>query len=215
MRAGDLLFVSGIVPVDENRELVGGDDVVAQARKVFDNMGDVLAAAGCSFADVVKVTVFLTDVNDRPLVNPVRQQVFGDDPAGIDARRDLLRWSFPARRSRSRPMALLPDATWVSCCHEPSRGDRGCRAARCCRTPLTPFSRAATSSSRGILPADATGALVGGDDVVAQAEHVFGDMGEILAAAGCSFADVAKVTVFLTDVADRAAINPMQAKGVR
>ena len=44
--------------------------------------------------------------------------------------------------------------------------------------------------------------------MVAQAEHVFGDMGAILAAGGCSFADVAKVTVFLTDVADRAAINP-------
>lgn len=78
VRAGDLLFVSGIVPVDEHRELVGGDDVVAQARAVFDNMSHVLAAAGCTFADVVKVTVFLTDVADRPLVNPVRQEVFGE-----------------------------------------------------------------------------------------------------------------------------------------
>lgn len=78
VQAGELLFVSGIVPVDERRELVGGDDVVLQARKVFDNMRDVLAAAGCTFADVVKVTLFLTDVADRPLVNPVRQEVFGD-----------------------------------------------------------------------------------------------------------------------------------------
>ena len=78
VQAGDLLFVSGIVPVDENRELVGGDDVVAQARAVFANMSDVLAAAGCTFADVVKVTVFLTDVADRPLVNPVREEFFGE-----------------------------------------------------------------------------------------------------------------------------------------
>ena len=78
VRGGDLLFVSGIVPVDENRELVGGDDVVAQARRVFENMRDVLAAGGCTFADVVKVTLFLTDVADRPLVNPVRQEVFGE-----------------------------------------------------------------------------------------------------------------------------------------
>ena len=63
--------------MDERRELVGGDDVVAQARAVFANMGDVLAAAGCTFEDVVKVTVFLTDIDDRPLVNPVRQEVFG------------------------------------------------------------------------------------------------------------------------------------------
>ena len=77
VRAGDLLFVSGVVPVDEHRELVGGDDVVAQARAVFANMEQVLAAAGCTFADVVKVTVFLTDIDDRSLVNPVRQEVFG------------------------------------------------------------------------------------------------------------------------------------------
>lgn len=78
VRAGELLFVSGIVPVDGRRELVGGGDVVEQARQVFRNMEAVLAAAGCTFADVVKVTVFLTDVDDRPLVNPIRQDVFGD-----------------------------------------------------------------------------------------------------------------------------------------
>ena len=76
VRAGDLVFVSGIVPVDAEGKVVG-DDVVAQARKVFENMGAVLAAAGCTFADVVKVTVYLTDVDDRPKINPVRQEVFG------------------------------------------------------------------------------------------------------------------------------------------
>ena len=89
VEAGGFLFVSGIVPVDEQRELVGGDDVVAQARCVFENMRAVLAAGGCTFADVVKVTVYLTDVNDRPLVNPVRQEVFGETTARLDARRDL------------------------------------------------------------------------------------------------------------------------------
>ena len=78
VQAGNLLFVSGIVPGDRERKLVGGDDVVAQARAVFANMAEVLDAAGCTFADVVKVTVFLTDVADRPLVNPVRQEVFGE-----------------------------------------------------------------------------------------------------------------------------------------
>lgn len=77
VREGDLVFVSGIVPVDGGGNLVGGDDVAAQARKVFENMGEVLAAAGCTFADVAKVTVFLTDVDDRPKINPVRQDVFG------------------------------------------------------------------------------------------------------------------------------------------
>jgi 2-iminobutanoate/2-iminopropanoate deaminase len=78
VRAGDLLFVSGCVPVDAEGRLVGGDDVVAQARQVLANVGAVLAAAGASFADVVKVTVYLTDVADRTRINPVRQEVFGD-----------------------------------------------------------------------------------------------------------------------------------------
>ena len=78
VRAGNLLFVSGVVAVDRDGRLVGGDDVVAQTRQVFENMRAVLSAAGCGFGDVVKVTVFLTDVDDRPLINPVRQEVFGD-----------------------------------------------------------------------------------------------------------------------------------------
>jgi reactive intermediate/imine deaminase len=77
VRAGDLLFVSGIVAVDGDGRLVGGDDVVAQTRQVFENMRAVLAAGGCSFEDVVKVTIFLTDVDDRPSINPVRQEIFG------------------------------------------------------------------------------------------------------------------------------------------
>ena len=77
VRAGDLLFVSGIVPVDAGGNLVGGSDVVLQTRQVFENMRAVLAAAGCRFEDVAKVVIFLTDIDDRPRINPVRQEVFG------------------------------------------------------------------------------------------------------------------------------------------
>jgi len=77
VRAGELLYVSGIVAVDSGGNLVGGADIVAQTRQVFENMSAVLAAAGCGFDDVVKVTIFLTDVDDRPLINPVRREVFG------------------------------------------------------------------------------------------------------------------------------------------
>ena len=75
--AGDTVYVSGIVPVDANGAVVG-DDVVAQARQVFAIMGRVLEAAGAAPADVVKVTVYLLDIDDRPLINPVRQAFFGD-----------------------------------------------------------------------------------------------------------------------------------------
>jgi 2-iminobutanoate/2-iminopropanoate deaminase len=78
VRAGGFLYVSGIVAVDRDGRLVGGDDVVAQARQVLANMRAVLEAGGCGFEDVVKVTIFLTDVDDRPLINPLRREVFGD-----------------------------------------------------------------------------------------------------------------------------------------
>jgi 2-iminobutanoate/2-iminopropanoate deaminase len=78
VRAGDLLFISGVVPVDGDGNVVGAGDVVEQTRQVFANLAAVLAAAGATFADVVKVTVYLTDIADRPRINPVRQEIFGD-----------------------------------------------------------------------------------------------------------------------------------------
>lgn len=77
VRFGDLLFISGVPPTDAAGRVVGGDDVAAQARQVFLNMKRVLDAAGASFADILKVTVYLTDVNDRSKINPVRQEFFG------------------------------------------------------------------------------------------------------------------------------------------
>lgn len=77
VRVGDLLFVSGCVPTDRAGNVVGGDDVAAQARQVFENIGAILAAAGTSYADVARVTVYLTDVDDRASINPVRQEFFG------------------------------------------------------------------------------------------------------------------------------------------
>ncbi len=77
VRFGDLLFVSGLTPTDEHNNLVGGDDVAAQARQVLLNLDRVLKTVGATFADVLKVTVFLLDVNDRRAINPVRQEFFG------------------------------------------------------------------------------------------------------------------------------------------
>jgi 2-iminobutanoate/2-iminopropanoate deaminase len=74
---GPLLFVSGVVPVDAEGRLLGGDDVVEQTRAVFRSLAEILAAGGSELTDVVKVTVFLTDIADRPRINPVRQEAFG------------------------------------------------------------------------------------------------------------------------------------------
>ncbi len=78
VRFGDLLFISGVVAWDQEGNVVGKGDVVAQTEKIFDSMGQILARAGCGFADVLTVTVFLMDIEDRVKINPVRERVFGD-----------------------------------------------------------------------------------------------------------------------------------------
>jgi 2-iminobutanoate/2-iminopropanoate deaminase len=105
--AGDLLFVSGLIGVDRHGALVGGDDVAAQARQVFVNMRAVLDEAGCRFEDVVKVTVYLTDVDDRPKINPVRQEVFGDArPASTLV--EVSRLAVPGAKVEIEAVALIP-----------------------------------------------------------------------------------------------------------
>ncbi len=76
--AGGWIWVSGMLAVDKDGNLVGGDDVVAQAERVHENIKGVLDKAGATFADVVKVTIYLRRIGDRPAVNTVRRKYFGD-----------------------------------------------------------------------------------------------------------------------------------------
>jgi 2-iminobutanoate/2-iminopropanoate deaminase len=71
VRAGQLLFVSGQVPLDPGTGQMVVGDIAAQTRRVFDNLAAVLEAGGRSFADVVRTTVFLADMNDFAAVNEV------------------------------------------------------------------------------------------------------------------------------------------------
>lgn len=81
VRFGDFVFVSGQIPLDRDGEMVGGDDVQAQTEQVMKNLAAVLAAAGSSFARVVKTTIFLTDLGDFAAVNEIYARRFeGTDP---------------------------------------------------------------------------------------------------------------------------------------
>jgi 2-iminobutanoate/2-iminopropanoate deaminase len=76
IRAGQLLFLSGQVPLDPASGQIIDGDIAAQTRRVFDNIRAVLAAGGRSFADVVRTTVFLADMNDFAAMNEVYGQYF-------------------------------------------------------------------------------------------------------------------------------------------
>ena len=79
--AGRMVFCSGQIPLDPGTgEMVGASDVRVQARRVLDNLGAVLAAAGASFASVVKTTIFLADLQDFGSVNEIYAGYFGEQP---------------------------------------------------------------------------------------------------------------------------------------
>ena len=71
VRSRQLLFVSGQVPLDPATGQIVAGDIAAQTHQVFANLAAVLKAGGRSFADVVKTTVFLADMNDFTVVNDV------------------------------------------------------------------------------------------------------------------------------------------------
>lgn len=77
VRAGGLLFVAGQIPLDPAGLMTEGD-VAAQARRVLDNIGAILGAAGLTFADVVRTTVYLADMNDLPAMNQVYATYFSE-----------------------------------------------------------------------------------------------------------------------------------------
>lgn len=79
VRAGDYVFTSGQLGIDPAiGKLVAG--IEAQAQQVLANLAAVLAAAGASFEDVVKTTIFLADMGDFQAVNQIYAAVFAADP---------------------------------------------------------------------------------------------------------------------------------------
>ena len=76
IKAGEFLFISGQIPVDRDGKLVEGG-IKAQTRQVLENIRAILEAAGAGLDNVVKVTVYLKDMNDFSAMNEVYAEYFG------------------------------------------------------------------------------------------------------------------------------------------
>ena len=76
---GELLFISGQLARDENQQLVGIGDIGVQTRQVLENIGKVLERAGGGFEDIVKVTVFVKDMNHFREIHDVRLEFFSEE----------------------------------------------------------------------------------------------------------------------------------------
>ena len=102
IRAGNLLFASGQIPIDPVTEAVVAGDITVQTRRVFQNIAGVLKAAGGSFDNVVKTTVFLADMADFAAMNAV----YGDGALDRPSRAAPARCT---RRDRDRRGSLIRD----------------------------------------------------------------------------------------------------------
>lgn len=80
VRVGELVFLSGQIPLDPQTGQIVAGDTAAQTRRVMENLGAVLRAAGASFAEVVRATIYLVDLADFAQVNEVYGSYFPTEP---------------------------------------------------------------------------------------------------------------------------------------
>jgi len=80
IQTGELLFVSGQIPLDPATATLVDGDIAVQTRRVLASIGGILTAAGLGYADVVKTTVFLLDMNEFSAMNAVYAEFFPAPP---------------------------------------------------------------------------------------------------------------------------------------
>lgn len=80
--SGEMIFVAGQIPLDpQTGEIVGGDDIAKQTKQVMTNIEAILTAAGVGWQNVVKTSVFLSDLQNFAAMNQVYAQYFDEATA--------------------------------------------------------------------------------------------------------------------------------------
>jgi reactive intermediate/imine deaminase len=109
--SGRLVAVSGQVPLDADGQLVGAYDPEAQIRQVFENLRTALAASGATFEDVVKITVFLTDLADLEAFRRVRNEYIAADAPPASSAIRVAGLVNPAFRVEVEALAVVPGSS--------------------------------------------------------------------------------------------------------
>jgi enamine deaminase RidA (YjgF/YER057c/UK114 family) len=78
VRAGDFLYISGMVAMDRDGRVVGAGDAARQTEQIFENISKVLVHVGADVSRVTSVLIHLTNMEDRVRINPVRIRYFGE-----------------------------------------------------------------------------------------------------------------------------------------
>ena len=80
VRSRDFLFCSGQIPLDPKSGRIVSGDIATQTRRVMDNIGAILRAGGLTFNNIIKTTIFLTNLGDFQTVNETYGSYFKQDP---------------------------------------------------------------------------------------------------------------------------------------
>src|SRR2546429_2829046 len=202
--AGRVVFLSGQIAVDPVKDRLIAGDIVKQTERVMQNLKAVLDAAGASFDDVVKTTIFLTDLADFGKANEVYGRYFRNAPPAratvqVAALSRGARVAIEGVAVKSGAASTAPARVAVQSPQAPQA--------------IGPYSQAidvaagAFAFVSGQIPVDpASGELVQGD-IVAQTERVMENLKAVLAASNASFDDVVKTNIYLADLNDGTKVN--------
>ena len=195
--AGRVLFLSSQIAVDPVKDRLIKGDAAKQTDRAMQNLKAVLEAGGATFDDVVKTTIFLTDLADYGKVNEAYGRYFQNTP--------------PARATvqvaaLSRGARVAIEGVAVKSGAASGSGSHGAVQTAGAPRAIGPYSQAVGVSGgsfvfvSGQIPVDpVTGQLVQGD-IAAQTERVMENLKAVLAASGATFDDVVKTNVYMADL---------------
>ena len=202
VKAGGLIYVSGTLAQDAAGAIVGKGDVGAQTRRVLERMREILAASGSSLEQVVSATVFITQQSDFAAMNDAYRGFWTADP--------------PVRTTIVSDL-VLPDAlVEISMIAVPKGGERVVvHPAGWAKSP-NPYSYAIRTGDTlflaGLVSRNGRDNSVVPGDVTAQTTTVLDNAGELLKAAGMSYANVVSAKVYLPDLAGFQQMNAVYRK---
>lgn len=190
VKAGGLIYVSGTLAQDISGVMVGEGDVGAQTRRVIERMRELLAAAGSSLDHVVSVTVYLKGASDFPAMNAAYRTFWPKDP--------------PTRTTVVTDL-VLPDAlVELSMIAVPSGAERVVVHPQDWMAAPNPYSYAIRTGDTlflsGLVSRNGKDNAVIPGDIATQTRAVMDNAGQLLKAAGMSYANVVSARVYLPDV---------------
>jgi reactive intermediate/imine deaminase len=202
VKAGGLIYVSGTLAQDSTGAIVGKGDIAAQTKRVLERMGEILKAAGSSLEQVVSVTVYLKSQSDFAAMNDVYRTYWAKD--------------HPTRTTVVTELVLADALVEISMVAVPTGAERVVIHPDGWMKSPNPYSYAIRTGETLFLsgqvarnPRD-NSAVQG--DVPAQTKVVLDNAGELLKAAGLSFANVVSSRIYLPDLGPFQQMNEVYRK---